>query len=108
MFGALPAGLRSFAWLHVEPRPVPELAWGVNLLLALSDPSRVLPLVELVAEASRFRGSRREDLELLKSGKAFASVAAYGVAGRCCCRRGVAAALIELNAMFIYESTRNV
>jgi len=20
--------LRNFAWLHVEPRPVPELAWG--------------------------------------------------------------------------------
>ena len=23
--------LRNFAWLHVEPRPVPELAWGGEL-----------------------------------------------------------------------------
>jgi hypothetical protein len=24
--------LRNFAWLHVEPRPVPELAWGGKLV----------------------------------------------------------------------------
>ena len=29
--GVFPAGLHGFAWLHVEPRPVPELAWGGEL-----------------------------------------------------------------------------
>jgi hypothetical protein len=42
--------LRNFAWLHVEPRPVPELAWFGKFI------TRAVPL----------RGFRSEDLELCK------------------------------------------
>jgi hypothetical protein len=41
---------RNFAWLHVEPRPVPELAWGGKLV------TRAVP----------GRGFRREGSELCK------------------------------------------
>ena len=43
--------LRNFAWLHVEPRPVPELAWGG----------------EFVDRAVRLPGPRRDVPNLLKS-----------------------------------------
>jgi hypothetical protein len=43
--------LRNFAWLHVEPRPVPELAWGGKLV------TRAVP----------GWGFRREGSEVLKS-----------------------------------------
>ena len=38
--------LRNFAWLHVEPRPVPELAWGgefVDRAVCRSRPRRDVP-----------------------------------------------------------------
>lgn len=43
--------LRNFAWLHVEPRPVPELAWGGEF-------------VERTGCRSR---PRRADLKVLKN-----------------------------------------
>ena len=44
--GIFPTGLHGFAWLHVEPRPVPELAWGgefVDRAVCRSRPRRDVP-----------------------------------------------------------------
>lgn len=55
--GIFPAGLHGFAWLHVEPRPVPELAWGGELRAKL----RFSCSVRLAKSQLRLRGlpSRR-------------------------------------------------